>query len=85
MELALRVLKEIVTDHQEVLEEDHLASFVAFKDYSLNILFIYFIRKEADIFATQTRVHLEIMRRFHANGLSFAYPTAVELQASYKG
>ena len=40
--------------------------------------FTYFIRKEADIFATRSRIHLELMKRFSAAGLEFAYPTQVE-------
>lgn len=84
MEEALRVLRDIVASHQDVLEADHLVTFNAFKDYSLNILFICYIRKSADIFGTQTLISLEILRRFNAHGLSFAYPTAVELQADYK-
>jgi MscS family membrane protein len=55
-----------------------MVSFTTFKAYSLNILFIYFIRKEADIFATRSRIHLELMKRFSAAGLEFAYPTQVE-------
>ncbi|MBK9176104.1 MAG: hypothetical protein IPM46_07170 [Flavobacteriales bacterium] len=30
--------------------------------------------------STATRINLAILRRFHEEGLSFAYPTAVELQ-----
>ena len=84
MELAIQILKDIANEHQELLTPEFFVSFIAFKDYSLNILFIYHIRKEAQILDTQTIVHLEILRRFNAAGLSFAYPTAVELQGEYK-
>ncbi|MBL7964994.1 MAG: mechanosensitive ion channel family protein [Flavobacteriales bacterium] len=84
VEKALAILKAIVMDHQDVLEAEHLVSFNAFKEYSLNILFIYYIRKSADIFATQTCIHLEVLRRFRAADLHFAYPTALELQGEYK-
>jgi MscS family membrane protein len=84
MERAMQVLDEIVMAHQDILEERHIISFNAFKEYSLNILFIYFIRKDADIFDAHSRVNLAILRRFHEEGLSFAYPTAVELAGEYK-
>ena len=84
MEEALALLHKLVDDHQDVLEEERLVSFHAFKDYSLSILFAYHIRKSADIMSTQSMVHLELLRRFHAAGLEFAYPTAVELQGDYK-
>ncbi len=84
LERAMAVLKEIVMAHQEILEERHIISFNAFKEYALNILFIYFIRKDADIFEAHSRVNLAILRRFHEEGLSLAYPTAVELAGEYK-
>lgn len=85
MERAMEVLGEIIAENQPVLEQDHLISFTTFGAYSLNILFIYYIRKSADIFQTQTRIHLEVLKRFNAEGLSFAYPTSVELQGEFKG
>lgn len=80
MEEAIAVLNKLVDDHQHLLDNERLVSFTAFKDFSLNILFIYFIRKSADIFTTQNLIHVELMRRFSAAGLSFAYPTQVEIQ-----
>lgn len=85
LERALEVLREIVLANQDILEENHIISFNTFKEYSLNILFVYFIRKGADIFEGHSRVNLAILRRFHEERLSFAYPTAVELQGEYKG
>jgi MscS family membrane protein len=78
IEHALGILEAIVNEHQAVLEEERVVSFIAFKEYSLNLLFVYHIRKDADIFRTQTTIHLEVMRRFAAAGLEFAYPTQVE-------
>ena len=51
------------------------ATFIAFADSSLTIRFIYFIRKSADIFGTQTEVNLDILSRFNAAGLNFAFPS----------
>ena len=78
LEEAVQILEQVVNDHQDVLEAERLVSFIAFKEYSLNILFIYYIQKEADIFRTQTRIHMDVMRRFATAGLEFAYPTQTE-------
>jgi MscS family membrane protein len=75
MEVAVRLLNEIVDGMQDVLEQDRLVTFNSYGSFSLNIMFICYIRKGADIFGTQTQVSLEILRRFNANGLSFAFPT----------
>lgn len=85
VERAIEVLREIVLANQSILEENHIISFNTYKEYSLNLLFIYFIRKGADIFEGHSRINLAILRRFHEEGLSFAYPTAVELQGEFKG
>ncbi|MFN3875248.1 MAG: mechanosensitive ion channel family protein [Flavobacteriales bacterium] len=84
MERAMEVLREIVRSNRDILEEDHIVSFNTFKEYSLNILFVCFIRKGADIFDAHSRINMAILRRFNEEGLSFAYPTAVELQGEYK-
>ena len=75
MELALKLLSEVVDGMQEQLEENRLISFNSYGAFSLNILFICYIRKGADIFATQSRVSLDILRRFNEHGLNFAFPT----------
>ena len=41
----------------------------------MNILFIYYITKGADILETQTDVNLAILRRFGESGLEMAFPT----------
>jgi MscS family membrane protein len=75
MERALAILNGIVDEFQDALEERRLISFNSFGAFSLNMLFIAYIRKEADIFATQTRVSMAILQRFNAAGLNFAFPT----------
>jgi MscS family membrane protein len=75
MENAISIMNAIVDGMQDVLEENRLISFNSYGAFSLNILFICYIRKGADIFATQSRVSLELLRRFNAAGLSFAFPT----------
>lgn len=76
---AIGILEKLVRDHSEDLEAEHAAYFNAFKDFSLNIVFTYHIRKGKDIFGVQTRVNLDLLDRFRKAGLEFAYPTQVEI------
>ena len=69
---------EILTDiHAENIEttEDNVISFSSFGDFSLNILFIYYIKKESDIMQTQSIINMQILKRFAAEGLDFAFPS----------
>lgn len=79
MERALQVLHELVDAHQEDLTADRVVSFSTFGDFSLGILFIYHVRTDRPSFEVQSRVHLDLMRRFAAEQLEFAYPTQVEI------
>lgn len=75
MELALKILDEIVLNNKEYLTDEKLISFNAFNEFSLGLLFIYHIKKESDILKTMSKINLEILKRFNENGLEFAYPT----------
>lgn len=74
MKLAMKILKEII-DANNNTEENALISFNSFGDFSLGILFIYYIKKGDDILQTQTNINLEILTKFNANKLEFAFPT----------
>lgn len=74
IELAMNLLKDIASKNNN-LEENVLLSFNNFGDFSLGILFIYYIKKEADILETQTQINLEILKQFNENKLEFAFPT----------
>lgn len=74
MEEAMSILREISAANEN-LEEDVLISFNNWGDFSLGIMFIYFIKAGADILETQTQVNMQILRRFNSAGLEFAYPT----------
>jgi MscS family membrane protein len=74
MTRAVEILKDIVANNDQV-EDKEITGFNGFGDFSLNILFIYYIKKEADIIATQTEINLTILRRFSEAGLDFAFPT----------
>ncbi|RMD59242.1 mechanosensitive ion channel family protein [Candidatus Parcubacteria bacterium] len=69
------IIKEIIT--QEELAEFDRAHFKSFGDFSLNFEIVYYV-KTGDYVAymdTQQNINLEIMRRFAAEGIEFAYPT----------
>jgi MscS family membrane protein len=74
IEQAMAILAEIAEADPD-LEEKVVISFNAFGDFALNILFIYYITKGADIMGTQTRINLAILRRFTEAGLEMAFPT----------
>jgi MscS family membrane protein len=72
---ALDILKAIHAERPEELDEKVLTLFDSFGNFSLNLKFVYFIRKGQDIFSVMSAVNMEILKRFNAAGLSFAFPT----------
>lgn len=74
MQLALDLLNEIAKSNENI-DEEPITGFNKFGDSALGIIFIYYIKKGADILKTQSEINLEIMKQFEANGLEMAYPT----------
>ena len=74
MQKAINILQDIVKN-QDAITDDYAAGFNGFGDFSLNILFIYFVRPESHWLNTQTLVNKEVLRRFNEEGLEFAFPT----------
>ena len=74
IEKAIQLLHEIVKNNSSV-EDTCNTSFNNFGDFSLGILFIYFIKNGEDIFNVQTEMNLEIKRKFAENKLEMAFPT----------
>lgn len=74
MDRAIEILEDI-TNKNENLEEDRLVCFNNWGDFSMGILFIYYIKPTSDIFKTQTAMNMAILRQFNEEGLDFAYPT----------
>ena len=74
MQKAINILEEIVRDEPQI-KDDFAAGFNGFGDFSLNILFIYYVKPEGHWLDTQTLVNKEIPRRFNKEGLEFAFPT----------
>lgn len=75
MQRSMDIIKEIVVAHPGMDENDTSIGFNAFGDFALGILLVYRINKDADILQTQTDINLEILKRFNAEGLEFAFPT----------
>lgn len=76
MQRAMDILKEIAEAQGEaLLQEKTLAGFNAFNNSAMNVVFIYYITPGADILGTQTAVNMQILQRFNAEGLEFAFPT----------
>ncbi len=74
IEKAMELLKEI-GEANPSLEEKLIIGFNSFGDFSLGILFIYYIRSGEDILGTQTAINLEIKRKFEEQGIEMAFPT----------
>ena len=74
IEKGVEILHNIVDEIDEI-EDDRIIQFNSFGDFSLGILFIFYIRKESDLAETNHMVHMAILKRFNAEGLEFAFPT----------
>ncbi len=72
---ALNILGEIHAKFSQQLEEKHMELFESFGNFSLNVRFVYYIKKGEDVFQVNSAINLEILERFNAAGLEFAFPT----------
>ena len=79
MKEAMQILKDMPNRIPDVRENDWVVSFTDFTDAAMEITFIYFIRKPADIFETRSQVNQEIHRAFHQAGVKFAFPSNMRL------
>lgn len=57
------------------IEDKVKVYFTSFGDFSLNITCWYYIKKDSDLFETQSAVNLQVLDEFNAHGLDFAFPT----------
>lgn len=74
IEQALSILTDIVSEAGRT-EDEYTVWFSGFGDFSLNVSAIYFIRKGEHWAHVPNDVNLEILKRFNAAGLEFAFPT----------
>ena len=84
IEEAIGILTEIVEKHVGT-EDNTIIWFSGFGDFSLNVSAIYYVRKEADVSLTPGAINLEILRRFNAAQLEFAFPTQTLIHQGEEG
>jgi len=78
---AVDILKNIGKNlSSAVKDKEPQVFFTDFKDYSLNILFIYFIKYKSkkdidDFFKIKHEINLKIKEEFDKAGIEFAFPT----------
>jgi MscS family membrane protein len=75
MEKALKILEKIHDKNLDLLTKDKYIAFMGFGDFSLNITFIYYMKRSAGYFEPQNKINLEILEEFNKAGLNFAFPT----------
>ena len=74
MEEAQQVLRAVANETEGV-EENVVVGFTGFGDFSMNLLFVYYVTAGADIVGTQTAVNTRVLREFGERGLEMAFPT----------
>ncbi len=74
MQRAMDILREIATENEGVADDVKI-SFTSWGDFAMGIRFAIFIKPEAHFRNTESAVNLEILKRFNAEGLDFAFPT----------
>ncbi len=75
MQKAVDVLRQIVSDNTAILEEECSAGFKDFGDFSLGILFIYYVKPDSHWLDSQNDISKEVLKRFTEAKLDFAFPT----------
>lgn len=74
MERAMEILREIIEANDKVTDAP-LISFTTWGDFSMGIFCVYYIKSDDYILSAQSEINLEILKRFNAEGLEFAFPT----------
>jgi MscS family membrane protein len=83
IQLAMATLKNIAQNTDGIADQS-IAAFTNFGGFSLDITFIYYINKDADIFESQNRMNLSILSEFNRLQLDFAFPTQTLVHQNLK-
>ncbi len=75
MQKGIDILRKIVAESSDILTEDCSIGFKDFGDFSLGILFMYYVKPEAHWLDSQNTINMKILKRFNESGLEFAFPT----------
>lgn len=74
IEKAMEIIKKVVNSNNGC-QKDPLIFFTEFKDFSLNLLVIYYITDKGNWQQVRHEVNLEIKKGFDRAKISFAFPT----------
>jgi len=85
VEEAIGILRAIITERSETLEDEPTIWFESFGDFSLNVKVVYYVKKEGHWAYSPSEVNLEVLKRFNAAGLDFAFPTQTLLTPDVAG
>nr|MBP6732747.1 mechanosensitive ion channel family protein [Chitinophagales bacterium] len=77
---ALTILKNIIEHSPDVNHYDSVVFLEKFSPSSVDINFTYFIKKGSDIHSTQTDINIQVLQKFKAAGIEFAYPTQISIE-----
>lgn len=77
IEIAVKKIKQLLTDNPDVYDENILVSFEKFQESSLDILIQYYTKPTAwgDNLKVREEVNLGIMRLLSEEGISIAFPS----------
>lgn len=79
IEEAIKILKEILEKNQFVVNSDKdcvsIVAFNEFKEFSLNINVIYYIKDLDNMSKAKTEINIAIKEKFEKAGIEFAFPT----------
>jgi len=75
MQQAMQILTDIAAANPDVDEKETVVAFSAFADSALILKFIYYIKKGASVVMVPSAVNMQILQKFNAAGLDFAYPS----------
>jgi len=70
----MKLLEDIAKGNDSI-NDDFAIGVNEFKDSSINLLFVYFIKTGEDILKTLTDTNLAILEKFNMAEIEFAYPT----------
>ena len=75
LENAMKIIKEIALANVDIENDNIVSTFLSFGDSALVIRLVYYIKKGSAIYDTMSAVNMEILKRFTAANLDFAFPS----------
>lgn len=75
LENAMNIVKTIALENPDVEDDEIVSAFLEFGDSALVIRLVYYIRKASGIYETMSAINMEILKRYTAAGLDFAFPS----------